>query len=438
MELSISLPADLAAIADPSAREAAPLLDSRGTGARAAAAVLPFELCLDLLSGSTLGGEVLPADGKDLPLPAAESGVAIAALPPAMLLASSPAVPGEAPVPVAPPTVASELTEALLATALPPPAARAAAQPLPMATLLERHSPAPATRVAPLAAELESLVAPQPAAPEAVRPELAPAIEPAPQSPTERRWLETFLASDARSRAPQPEPRAAAEPRTLSPAATAAAASNAPSPPAADWLLRAAATAPAPQGRMQSLDEFRLAAPIAPVADAPSVGSGDWLPAPGTTGGTPSTATPAASAPSAPVDMRTPSWQEAFASRVEWLVETNAGEARIKLNPPELGAVDVKISLVDDKTYVQLTAATAAARDELTQSLPRLRELLTVSGLEVGGASVHNGRDQQPASHGYGTAAGEPRSASAFADGGGGEPEIFLPRRSLGSIDVFA
>ena len=111
---------------------------------------------------------------------------------------------------------------------------------------------------------------------------------------------------------------------------------------------------------------------------------------------------PPQAVPGAPVDTRSPTWHEAFASRVQWLVDTQVGEAHIKLNPPELGAVDVKISLVDDKTYVQLTTATAAARDELSQSLPRLRELFTASGLELGGASVHNGRDGQQSAYGQG------------------------------------
>ncbi len=107
-----------------------------------------------------------------------------------------------------------------------------------------------------------------------------------------------------------------------------------------------------------------------------SASRADWLPPAAGHGVATSTAA-AASLPGAPVDLRSPNWHEAFASRVQWLVDTQVGEAHIKLNPPELGAVDVKISLVDDKTYVQLTTATAAARDELANSLPRLRELFT-------------------------------------------------------------
>src|SRR5262249_2643648 len=93
----------------------------------------------------------------------------------------------------------------------------------------------------------------------------------------------------------------------------------------------------------------------------------------------------------AAIDTRADNWHEALASRVQVLVDQHVGEAHIKLNPPELGSVDIKISLVDDKAFVQLTAASSAARDELSQSLPKLRDLLSAGGLSLGGASVQGG-----------------------------------------------
>ena len=202
--------------------------------------------------------------------------------------------------------------------------------------------------------------------------------------------------------------------------------------------LDAVAAAPAAELpiAIRRLDLPKLATSAIMAGDTASVGQADWwAPAAGTT--TTAAALPAPASPGAPVDLRSPNWQEAFANRVQWLVDTQVGEARIKLNPPELGAVDVTISLVDDKTYVQLTTATAAARDELSQSLPRLRELFTGSGLELGGASVHNGRDGHASGDGRGTGAAEPRWFAGFAEPG--EELAAGPlRRSLGRIDVFA
>ena len=152
------------------------------------------------------------------------------------------------------------------------------------------------------------------------------------------------------------------------------------------------------QSAVRRVELPKVLASAVTAAESSSASPADWLPPAAAHGtATSAVAAPTAAVPGAPVDLRSPNWQEAFANRVQVLVDTQVGEARIKLNPPELGAVDVKISLVDDKTYVQLTTATAAARDELAQSLPRLRELFTASGLELGGASVHNGRDGQQA-----------------------------------------
>ena len=421
MELSTILPAELAAIADPSARGAAPLLTSADSGGNAPPAALPFALCLELLTEPSLSGEAWPADGKDLPLAPTEG--AVPTLEPTVFLLSLPTVPTDAPLAAMPLLAAATESGEPLPSAVLPLSETQPAATLVSSTTAQEQSVVSATPAAPtLSLELESAAAAADTAGELAAPRGG---EVPAKPPGERTWLEAFMANDARTRAPQPAPAMAA----------AAATTSMPISPAAELKPRAAEIPPAPTSALRSLDEFRLTAPVSTATDTPSFGQGDWLPQAGASAGaTNAAATPV---PSTSVDVRTPSWQEAFASRVQWLVETQAGEARIKLNPPELGAVDVKISLVDDKTYVQLTTATAAARDELAQSLPRLRELLTLSGLEVGGASVHNGRDQHPTGDGYRTAADESRSLQAFFEGGD-EAEIFLPRRSLGRIDVFA
>jgi flagellar hook-length control protein FliK len=139
----------------------------------------------------------------------------------------------------------------------------------------------------------------------------------------------------------------------------------------------------------------------------------------------------------AAIDTRADNWHEALASRVQVLVDQNIGEAHIKLNPPELGAVDIKISLVDDKTFVQLTAGSSAARDELTQSLPRLRELLSAGGLSLGGASVHGGGAGQSGGEGAPRVAVPAYPSFAAADDDEIGP-IRAAARATGRIDLFA
>jgi len=138
-----------------------------------------------------------------------------------------------------------------------------------------------------------------------------------------------------------------------------------------------------------------------------------------------------------PVDAQAARWHDALASRIQWLVDHDVGEAQIKLNPPELGAIDVKVSMLDDKTFVQMTAQSAAARDELSHSLPRLRELLSAGGLDLGGATVSGGRDERGAYQ----AAPAPVSRAASFAAAASEAIDAVPRARLSSaarIDTFA
>jgi flagellar hook-length control protein FliK len=139
----------------------------------------------------------------------------------------------------------------------------------------------------------------------------------------------------------------------------------------------------------------------------------------------------------AAIDTRADNWHEALASRVQVLVDQHVGEAHIKLNPPELGSVDIKISLVDDKTFVQLTAGSSAARDELTQSLPKLRELLSASGLSLGGASVHGGSAGQGGHETVPRFVAPAYAPIEFQSDVELEP-VRTPARATGRIDLFA
>src|SRR5690606_29155809 len=129
---------------------------------------------------------------------------------------------------------------------------------------------------------------------------------------------------------------------------------------------------------------------------------------------------------------------ESVASRIRIMVDQGAGEARLRLNPPELGSIDVRISVVDDKTFVQLTASHAAGRDALEQSLPRLRELLAAGGLDVGGASVDGGRGGE-SSHAQ-SGGGAYAALDDAVDDRGASP-VATPRSAsppAGRVDLYA
>jgi flagellar hook-length control protein FliK len=427
MELTAQWPAELVAVADPLARGAAPLLRPGELESESAAPPLPFELYLTLLTTPQPTGKPSPPTGNELPV-----------LPPVAAPAASPVTSAGAPPPMdaalfarlqlaSVPTSAS--TQPVTAPALPAPNADAAATgPTPSATAAPSSLPGATAEQLPPPHDSATAV-PSPAA-ELVAPEIAEAAVPlAPADHLGRPGELERAATAADARTPR-LPGVAAELESALPQ-QARSVLGAPDARLAETAARLREGAP-------SLEVTKLGQVSMSAVLEATKASTDWLPAGHGNGTSAATAAAAPAATvSAPLDLRTPNWQETFASRVQWLVGSNAGEARITLNPPELGAVDVKVSLVDDKTYVQLTTATTAARDELTQSLPRLRELFAASGLELGGASVHDGRGDHRAGHGGAAGAPEPRPIAPFVELAD-EPTLATQRRPLGRVDVFA
>lgn len=98
-----------------------------------------------------------------------------------------------------------------------------------------------------------------------------------------------------------------------------------------------------------------------------------------------STALPEYSLARAPDDADFPG---ELTARMKTLVRDGVREARLQLHPAELGRLQVTVITEGDQTKVAFTAETAAARDAIEQSLPRLREMLEQSGLQLAQSDV--------------------------------------------------
>jgi hypothetical protein len=81
------------------------------------------------------------------------------------------------------------------------------------------------------------------------------------------------------------------------------------------------------------------------------------------------------------VPLRSPEWGQQLGERITWLVDQNLSTAQIKLNPPQLGPIEVHIALSGDSTQVSVTAHNMITRDALEAAAPRLREALAAHGL---------------------------------------------------------
>lgn len=100
-------------------------------------------------------------------------------------------------------------------------------------------------------------------------------------------------------------------------------------------------------------------------------------------------------------------WAMETAERLVWHAGQAVHKVELQLNPPHLGRLEVSLQLNQDHLTAHFVAATQAARDALDQALPRLRELLQQSGIQLGQSSVSsNGTD-----HGGSTPWGNPQHA---------------------------
>lgn len=83
-----------------------------------------------------------------------------------------------------------------------------------------------------------------------------------------------------------------------------------------------------------------------------------------------------------------PGWTGELGNQIRWLLERSGQVAELRLNPAELGSVDVKLSKDGDSTNVMFYTANAHARELLEAALPRLRDMFTAQGMNLGEADV--------------------------------------------------
>lgn len=77
-----------------------------------------------------------------------------------------------------------------------------------------------------------------------------------------------------------------------------------------------------------------------------------------------------------------------MAERVQMMMSKNLKNIDIRLDPPELGRLHIRMNIHSDGTSVQFTVSNAQARDVLEQSMPRLREMLAQQGVQLADTSV--------------------------------------------------
>ena len=81
-----------------------------------------------------------------------------------------------------------------------------------------------------------------------------------------------------------------------------------------------------------------------------------------------------------------------MATHIRVLKTQGGGEARLNLNPAELGRMSITVMTESGDTKVAFVVETASARQAIENALPRLREMLEQAGLSLSDSEVAEGR----------------------------------------------
>ncbi|MBN2701783.1 MAG: flagellar hook-length control protein FliK, partial [Methylothermaceae bacterium] len=78
-----------------------------------------------------------------------------------------------------------------------------------------------------------------------------------------------------------------------------------------------------------------------------------------------------------------PEWADELGQRLIWMRGKSVQAAEMRLNPPQLGPVEVRVQVHEDQTSVQFASSHAAVREAIESALPRLRELFNTQHLQL-------------------------------------------------------
>lgn len=90
-------------------------------------------------------------------------------------------------------------------------------------------------------------------------------------------------------------------------------------------------------------------------------------------------------------------WGAEVADKVMWMASQKVHAADISINPPDLGPVEAKIEMQKDQVNVVFSSQHAQVKEALEQSMPKLREMMSQNGVNLGSVDVrdHSHSQQQ-------------------------------------------
>ena len=132
-----------------------------------------------------------------------------------------------------------------------------------------------------------------------------------------------------------------------------------------------------------------------------------------------------------PVNPHRAEFQQQMEQRIQWMMARGMQSADIRIDPPELGTIHIRVAQHGDQTQVVFTSQHANVREALENALPRLREMFEQQGLTLAQTDV---RDQggQSRSGEQKTGSNESAALNAAAQ----DEEAVVVTRRVGLVDT--
>jgi flagellar hook-length control protein FliK len=126
---------------------------------------------------------------------------------------------------------------------------------------------------------------------------------------------------------------------------------------------------------------------------------------------------------------------QGVANGVGVMVDSNLSSAKLQVNPPALGPVEVRIALQAGHAQVWFTSHSAVTRDALESSAPKLREMLGAQGFGQVSVDIsqRSFQDRSPQPRGYEAVAATSSDQTAPLD-----TSSAVSRAANGLLDAYA
>jgi flagellar hook-length control protein FliK len=98
-----------------------------------------------------------------------------------------------------------------------------------------------------------------------------------------------------------------------------------------------------------------------------------------------------------------PEFSQNVANHVSTMFDSNVNSAKLQVNPPALGPIEVRIAIQGDHAQVWMASHSAMTRDALQEAAPKLREMLSSQGFAQVSVDIsqRSFQERTPMAHAY-------------------------------------